>query len=257
MGDVIIRIVKYINARKRKKKIIDKLTHFVSKKAMNIDGISEATIKRFYEEGWLRRYCDFYHLDDYKDEIIALDGFGEKSWNKLWGSIEKSRTVKLSNFLVALSIPLIGTTAAKTISKYFSGDYDKFFAAASSNFDFTQLEDFGNALNTSIHNWQKQIAADEIILAKHFTFEKCENNAANSNDFCKGKSFVVTGKLENFTRDGIKDFIEQHGGKVVGSVSSKCDYLINNDINSNSSKNKKAKELNIPIIDEISFMKNF
>ena len=236
---------------------LDKLTHFASKKAMNIDGISEAIIKRFYEKGWLRRYCDFYHLDDYKDKIIGLDGFGEKSWNKLWSSIEKSRTVKLSNFLVALSIPLVGTTAAKTISRYFDGDYDKFFAAAGSSFDFTQLEDFGTALNNSIHNWKKYITPDEIILAKHFMFEESENNTIKNNDFCEGKTFAITGKLENFTRDEIKDFIEQHGGKVVGSISSKCDYLINNDINSNSSKNKKAKELNIPIIDETSFMKNF
>lgn len=238
-------------------KIIDKLTHFASKKAMNIDGLSEATIKKFYEKGWLRRYCDIYHLDDYKDEIMTMDGFGEKSWSKLWDSIEKSKNVKLSNYLVALSIPWVGATAAKTISKYFKGDYDAFFKAVRSDFDFTQLEDFGNELNKSLHDWGNKISVGNVILSKHLNFEKGENSTVKSNDFCAGKSFVVTGKLENFTRDGIKDFIEQHGGKVVGGVSSKCDYLINNDINSVSSKNKKAKELNIPIINEKEFLRNF
>lgn len=236
---------------------IDKLTHFASKKAMNIEGLSEATIKKFYEKGWLRKYCDIYHLNDYKDEIIVLDGFGEKSWNKLWDSIEKSKNVKLSNYLVALSIPLVGTASAKTISKYFNGDYDAFFKATRSDFDFTKLEDFGNELNKSLHDWGNKISVGDVILSKHLNFEKGENNTVKSNDFCAGKSFVVTGKLENFTREGIKDFIEQHGGKVVGSISSKCDYLINNDINSTSSKNKKAKELNVPIISEKEFLGNF
>lgn len=257
MGDVIIRIVKYISARNRKKKILDKLTHFVSKKAMNIDGLNEATVKKFYEKGWLRRYCDIYHLDDYKEKIMSLDGSGEKSWNKLWDSITKSVNAKLSNYLVSLSIPLVGTAAAKTISKYFNGDYNKFFEAARSNFDFTQLEDFGAELNKALHRWGQSISPDEIILAKHLNFEKSENNSVKNNDFCAGKSFVVTGKLANFTRDGIKEFIEQHGGKVIGSVSSKCNYLINNDIHSVSSKNRKAKELNIPIINEQDFLKNF
>lgn len=236
-------------------KILDKLTHFVSKKAMNIDGLSEATIKKFYEKGWLRRYCDIYHLDDYKDEIMSMDGFCEKSWNKLWDSIEKSKNVKLSNYLVALSIPLVGVTAAKTISKYFNGDYDEFFKAVRSDFDFTKLEDFGNELNKSLHDWGNRISVGNVILSKHLSFGKGENNTVKNNDFCADKSFVVTGKLENFTRDSIKDFIEQRGGKVIGSVSSKCDYLINNDINSVSSKNKKAKELNIPIISEKDFLK--
>lgn len=238
-------------------KIIDKLTHFVSKKAMNIDGLSEATIKKFYDKGWLRRYCDIYHLDDYKDEIMSMDGFGEKSWNKLWDSITKSVNVKLSNYLVSLSIPLVGTAAAKTISKYFNGDYNKFFAAARSNFDFTQLDDFGTEVNKALHRWGQSISPDEIILAKHLNFEKIENNPVKNNDFCAGKSFVITGKLAHFTRDGIKEFIEQHGGKVIGSVSSKCNYLINNDIHSTSSKNRKAKELNIPIMNEPDFLKNF
>lgn len=238
-------------------KIIDKLTHFVSKKAMNIDGLSEATIKKFYDKGWLRRYCDIYHLDDYKDEIMSMDGFGEKSWNKLWDSIEKSKNVQLSNYLVAISIPLVGTAAAKTISKYFNGDYNKFFEATRSNFDFTQLEDFGAELNKALHRWGQSISPDEIILAKHLNFEKSENNPVKNNDFCAGKSFVITGKLAHFTRDGIKEFIEQHGGKVIGSVSSKCNYLINNDIHSTSSKNRKAKELNIPIMNEQDFLKNF
>lgn len=238
-------------------KIIDKLTHFVSKKAMNIDGLSEATIKKFYDKGWLRRYCDIYHLDDYKDEIMSMDGFGEKSWNKLWDSIEKSKNVQLSNYLVAISIPLVGAAAAKSISKYFNGDYNKFLESTRSNFAFTRLDDFGTEVNKALHRWGQSISPDEIILAKHLNFEKIENNPVKNNDFCAGKSFVITGKLAHFTRDGIKEFIEQHGGKVIGSVSSKCNYLINNDIHSTSSKNRKAKELNIPIMNEPDFLKNF
>lgn len=237
-------------------KIIDKLTYFVSKKAMNIDGLSKATIKKFYEKGWLRRYCDIYHIDDYKDEIMAMDGFGEKSWNKLWDSIEKSKNIKLSNYLVALSIPLIGVSAAKTISKYFNGDYDAFFKAVRSDFDFTKLEDFGSEQNKSLHNWGNKISVSDVILSKHLSFTKSENNTIKNNNFCMGKCFAVTGKLENFTRDGIKDFIEQHGGKVAGSVSAKCDYLINNDINSTSSKNRKAKELGVYILNEKDLLKN-
>lgn len=237
-------------------KILDKLTHFVSKKAMNIEGLSKATIKKFYEKGWLHRYCDIYHLDDHKDEIIAMEGFGEKSWNKLWDSIEKSKNVKLSNYLVAISISLVGTAAAKTISKYFNGDYDAFFKAVRSDFDFTKLEDFGNEQNKSLHNWGNKISVSDVILSKHLNFKKSENNTMKNNNFCMGKCFVVTGKLENFTRDGIKDFIEQHGGKVTGSVSSKCDYLIDNDINSTSSKNRKAKELGVYILNEKDLLKN-
>lgn len=245
---------------------LDKLTHFVGKKAMNIEGLSEATIKKFYDRGWLKNYCDIYHLDDYKDEIIAMDGFGQKSWDKLWSSIQNSANVRLENYLVALSIPLVGTAAAKTISRYFVGDYNKFITAVSSGFDFKQLDDFGEALNQSIHNWWKNISPDEVVLAKHMNFETGRERVGKeyriigvdmASNFCTGKSFVVTGKLENYTRDSITEFIEQHGGKVLSSVSSKCDYLINNDINSNSSKNKRAKALNIPIIDEMIFMQNF
>ena len=139
---------------------------------MNIDGLSEATIKKLYEKGWLRRYCDIYHLDDYKDEIMTMDGFGEKSWSKLWDNIKKSKNVELSNYLVALSVPLIEIAAAKTISKNFNGDYDEFFEAVRSDFNFAQFENFTGELNESLHCWARNISPDVIVLAKHLNFEK-------------------------------------------------------------------------------------
>lgn len=233
-----------------KGKLLGKLTHFVSKNAMNIDGMSEATIEKFIKLGWLSSFEDIYNLKDHYDEMINLEGFGEKSVKKLLDSIEKSRNTTLDRFIYSLSIPLIGRSASKTISKYFEGSFNDFFADdVVCYFDWTKLDDFGEVMSDSIYRYIRDNENKIWSLSKYFTFEK-PYTISNSNSLA-GKTFVITGSLEHFTnRDEAKEKIELLGGKVIGSVSTKTNYLVNNDVNSTSGKNKKAKELNIPIISE-------
>ena len=233
-----------------KGKLLGKLTHFVSKNAINIDGLSEATLEKFIELGWLTCFEDIYKLKSYTPEMIALEGFGEKSVKKLLKSIEMSRGTTLDRFIYSLSVPLIGRSASKTISKYFNGDFDRFCKECCLNpFDFTVLDDFGEAMNDSINDYIEKNVVMIGNLAKEMYFEKPK--VANSGASLSGLTFVITGSLRHFTnRDEAKEKIESLGGKVSGSVSAKTSYLVNNDVTSTSGKNKKAKELNIPIISE-------
>lgn len=238
-----------------KGKLLGKLTHFVSKNAMNIDGLSEATLEKFIELGWLTCFEDIYHLDVERDEMIKLEGFGEKSVGNLLTSIHKSTDTTLDRFIYALSIPLIGRSASKTISKHFNGNFDRFYKACCiDGFDFTVLDDFGEAMNDSINDYMRKNVVVIGNLAKEMWFE--EPQIASSNTSLSGKTFVITGSLNHFTnRDEAKEKIEAAGGKVSGSVSAKTSYLVNNDATSTSGKNKKAKELNIPIISEEELIK--
>ena len=233
-----------------KGKLLGKLTHFVSKNAMNIDGLSEATLEKFINLGWLTCFEDIYNLKNHFSEMMKLDGFGEKSVKKLLNSIEMSKNTTLDRFIYALSIPLIGRSASKTISKYFNGDFDRFYKECCMNeFDFTVLDDFGDAMNDSINDYIEKNVVMIGNLAKEMLFETVQ--IAQSNADLSGKTFVITGSLNIFAnRDEAKEKIEAAGGKVSGSVSAKTSYLVNNDIESTSGKNKKAKELNIPIISE-------
>ena len=231
-------------------KLLGKLTHFVSKNAMDIEGMSEATIKRFIELGWLNDFADIYNLKDHYDEMVNLDGFGETSVNKLLNAIEVSKNTTLDRFIYSLSIPLIGKSASKTISKYFDGDFEKFYTECCIHeFNFTILDDFGEAMNESMHDYISNNFIKIGILSRYMDFEKPQIFA--NSDSLKDKIFVITGSLNHFVnRDEAIEKIMFAGGKVSGSVSSKTSYLVNNDITSASSKNKKAKELNIPIISE-------
>lgn len=233
-----------------KGKLLGKLTHFVSKNAINIDGLSEATLEKFVELGWLTCFEDIYNLDIEKEQMAKLDGFGEKSVRKLLESIDKSTNTTLDRFIYALSIPLIGRSASKTISKYFKGDFERFYNECSTGeFDFAILDDFGESMNESINEYLEKNAMMISELSKWFSFIEPET-IANSNSL-NGKVFCITGSLNHFAnRDEAKEKIESLGGKVSGSVSAKTNYLVNNDINSTSGKNKKAKELSIPIISE-------
>ncbi len=233
-----------------KGKLLGKLTHFVSKNAMNVDGLSEQTLEKFIELGWLTCFEDIYKLDLYTNIMMDLDGFGLKSVKNLFDSISKSTNTTLDRFIYALSIPLIGRSASKTISKYFNGDIDRFYTECCfSEFDFTVLDDFGEAMNESINKYIRDNAIMICELSKHMEFEKPQTPSNNAN--LLGLTFVITGSLNHFVnRDEAKEKIEAAGGKVNGSVSAKTSYLVNNDITSTSGKNKKAKELNIPIIDE-------
>ena len=233
-----------------KGKLLGKLTHFVSKNAMNIEGMSEATLEKFIELGWLTCFEDIYNLKAYAGEMVNLDGFGEISTKKLLNAIYDSRNTTLDRFIYALSIPLIGRSASKTIAKYFNSNFETFYdECVVHDFDFRALDDFGDSMNESIHNYLDENFIKIGILSKYMNFEIPQSVSNNAN--LSGLTFVITGSLEHFAnRDEAKEKIESLGGKVSGSVSAKTSYLVNNDITSTSGKNKKAKELNIPIINE-------
>lgn len=235
-------------------KKLAQFTHFVSRKAMNIDGLSEKTLELLISHGFLHNYKDIYRLKEHKNEITQLPGMGVKSVDKLLDSIEKSRTVTLDRFITALGIPNIGSSAAKAISKQFNGDHYDFVQALANGYDFSQIDDFGEITNKSIHDWWNSKDPMVELLPVEMTFV-VENDVSSSSSL-NGKSFCITGSLTHYAnRDALVKAIEDNGGKYVSGVSKKTDYLINNDTTSTSSKNKKAIELNIPIISEDDFLK--
>ena len=238
-----------------KGKLLGKLCHAVSKKALNIDDLSEATLQKFIDREWLQCVEDIYHLPLYKDKISRMEGFGAKSTKKLIENIEKSKDITLDKFISALSIPLIGTTFSKDIAKFCDYDIEKFkLIMGKSPYKFTKIEGFGDKRVRSLFDWWSDNVKEFLELERHFRFKKIENNI--NVDKLKGQNFVITGKLHHFAnRDALKEKIESLSGKVVGSISSNTSFLINNDVNSSSSKNTKAKKLNIPIISEDDFIK--
>lgn len=233
-------------------KKLAQFTHFVSRKAMNIDGLSEKTLELLISHGFLHNYKDIYNLKEHRDKLILLDGLGTKSVDKLLDSIEKSRDVTLDRFITALGIPNVGSSAAKAISKQFGGDHYKFVMALSNGYDFTQISDFGEITNKSLHDWWD--SKDEMVelLPMEMNFIVEEETTVSDNPFV-GKTLVVTGKLNHFTRDFINEKIASLGAKAAGSVSKKTDFLITNEA-SGSSKYKKAVELGIPVISEEEFL---
>lgn len=235
-----------------KGKLLGKLTHFVSKNAMNIDGLSEATLEKFIELGFVESFIDIYELRySYYNELVDLDGFGKKSVDKLIDAIEKSKNTTLDRFIYSLCIPLIGRAASKTISKYFDGSFERFYnEGCLKYFVFENLDDFGVSMSDSMRKYLDDNIEMIKELAGYLTFQTVQKtNTSTAN--LSGKTFVITGSLNTFeNRDAAKELIESLGGKVSGSVSAKTSYLVNNDINSTSGKNKKAKELGVPIITE-------
>lgn len=236
-----------------KAKLLAKLIHFCSKNAINIEGMSEATLQFLIDRGWVNSFKDIYKLDYYREPWKEYDGFGDKSVDKLLDNIEKSRSTTLDRFIYGLCIPLIGKTASKTIAKKFNNRPDWLFNVWT-NYDFSLLNDFGEAMNQSMqdyfHDNRKWIP--DLIGEFSFKYE----NISNIENSLDGKTFVITGSLNHYkNRDELVSIIESLGGKVSGSVSSKTSYLINNDITSTSGKNKKANELCIPIISEEDFLK--
>ena len=234
-----------------KGKLLGKLTHFVSKNAMNINGMSEATLEFLINKGWVKSFKDLYDLNyaAWINEWKHTDGYGEKSVENILNAIENSRNTTLDRFIYSLSIPLIGKSASKTISKFFNEDFDLFYKSMTNPFDWTALDDFGNAMHENIISYSTNNHTMIKELAKNMNFEKHENVASSNN--LSGNTFVITGSLNHFlNRDEAKEKIEAAGGKVSGSVSSKTSYLVNNDTNSTSGKNKKALELGVKIITE-------
>lgn len=241
-----------------KGRLLGKLTHVVSKSALNISGLSESTLNRLIKFGWVTSIKDIYHLSDYKNHMIVLDGFGKRSIEKLLNSIEESRNTNLERFLYALSIPLLGKSASKMIAEAVDRDFDTFIDEMTMKGAeyFKYLPGIGDALINSLNTYWKSHYSEIIQLANEFTFEKPNLILNEIPKTLQGKTFVVTGSVNHYkNRDELKADIVTHGGTVVGSVSSKTSYLINNDINSTSSKNQKAKSLNIPIISEEDFLK--
>lgn len=237
-----------------KGKLLGKLSHFVSKNAINIEGLSEQTLQKFIDLGWLNSFRDIYYLSDHKEKMYKLDGFGKKSVDKLLESIEKSRNTTLDRFIYGLCIPLIGRTASKEIAKEFSNNTEKFYDMWCHGYDFTRLDDFGDTMNNSMQNFIKDNYKWIAELIREFNFRESDNNG-NMKQILEGKTFVITGSLIFYkNREELVSVIERTGGKVSGSVSAKTSYLINNDITSTSGKNKKAHDLGIPIISEGEFV---
>lgn len=235
-----------------KGRLLGKLTHAVSKNALNIDGLSESTIEKFINLGWLNSIRDIYHLLNHENEMKTLDGFGKKSVDKLLSSVEKSRNTSLERFIYSLSIPLIGKSVSKDISKLCEGDFNNLLELMkTSPKKLLSIEGFGETMASSMVTWWYHNSMWVYELSKEFTFETPELVLDEMPNTLQDKTFVVTGSVNHYkNRDELKADIVAHGGTVVGSVSSKTSYLINNDINSTSSKNQKAKSLNIPIISE-------
>lgn len=231
-------------------KLLGKLVHAVSRNALDIDGLSEATLEKFISLGWLDSIKSIYHLSDYKCKMYSLEGFGQKSVDKLLESIEKSRYTTLDRFIYSLSIPMIGKSASKDIAKHFKYNFDEFI-----NNSF-KVNCLGSVAYDKFKTYMT-FRSDKIIdLSEEFGFiTPINNQVEEKTNILQGKTFVITGSLEKYNnRDELKSVIESNGGKVSGSVSAKTFALINNDIESSSSKNKKAKSLGVQIINEKQFM---
>ena len=224
-----------------------------SRDALNIDGLSESTLEKFLSKGFIKNDSDIFKLDRYKDEIVNMEGFGKRSYEKLMAALEEAKHTNVARFLYSLGINGIGSANAKMIAKYFDNDIDKIITAGKD--ELLEIEGIGEVLANSIVDFFKDSKNIENVKSlREVLIFKAEESAGS--DSFAGKVFVITGSLEHFTnRNELKELIEKNGGKVSGSVSSKTNFLINNDTASNSSKNKKAKELGVEIISEEDFLK--
>lgn len=235
-------------------KKIKSFVHFVGRDAMNIEGLSEATIEKFIAKGFITELADLYHLEQHRDTIVTMEGFGEKSYNNLIASVEKSRETTLPKFIYSLGISNIGLSNAKVICKEFKNDVHEIIKATPDR--LVSIPGVGDVIAETFVGFMRKEENIKIIedLLKEVKIQIPTENASAL--VLDGKVFVITGSVEHFAnRNELKEVIESKGGKVTGSVTSKTHYLINNDNTSNSSKNKKAKELNIPIITEEDFLK--
>ena len=264
-------------------KKIKAFTLFTSRSAMNIEGLSEMTLEKFIAEGFIHEFADIYHLDDHRDAIVDMEGFGEKSYNRLIESVDKSRTTTMPRLLYALGIAGIGAANARVLCDHFEDDIRAIRSVSAE--ELGQVEGFGPVLAAAVSAWfadeknllmldrllqeLKPAVRESVRAAAERKARAAEADAADGagntegpaasgiqEDPVAGKTFVVTGKVFHFAnRDALKEFIADRGGKVTGSVSAKTDYLINNDVTSTSSKNKKAAQLGIPILSEEDFIK--
>lgn len=231
-------------------------TLFVSRNGMNIDGLSEETLEKFIDAGYIKEFADIFHLDRYYEEIVATPGFGQKSYDNLMDSVEKARTVELSALIYSLGIPNIGSANAKLICKAFNNNIEKIRNASVE--ELIEIDGIGEIM---AEKFCQYFADEDNIkkldnLLKEVNIAEPEENTTTQN--MDGLTFVITGSVEHFAnRNELKSYIEKHGGKVTGSVSAKTNYLINNDAMSASSKNKKAKQLGVEIVTEEVFLERW
>ena len=231
-------------------------TLFVSRDAMNIDGLSEATLEKFLGRGYLHTFADLFHLGKYEEEIIEMEGFGEKSFRNLMESLERARKTTLPRVIYGLGIANIGLANAKMLCREYHDDLERMMEADVE--ELSLIDGIGGVIAGTFHDyWQSETNRKNMKkLLKELEIEQIEVDESALT--LQGKVFVVTGSLEHFDgRSALKDLIESRGGKVTGSVTGKTTCLINNDIASNSSKNKKAKELEVPIVTEEDFMRQY
>ncbi len=226
---------------------------FASRNAMKMDGLSEATMEKLIDRGFVKTFADLFRLSRYEAEIVSMEGFGQKSFENMQKTIDGARHTTLSRLLFGLGIPGIGVAGGKLLSSHFNGDLDALRNAEEE--ELIAIDGIGAVMAHDIvsffRNEEKEAALDDLLSEITLEQESTQEGASLS-----GKTFVVTGAVHIFAnRDALKDYIEARGGKVASAVSSKTDYLINNDVTSTSGKNKKAKELGIPVISEEDFMK--
>ena len=229
-------------------KQIKRFTLFVSRDAMNMDGLSEATIEKFIAEGLIQNLTDLFHMEQHRDAIVSMEGFGQKSFDNLIASVEKARETTPERLLYGLGIPGIGVANAKVIAKACGRKWETMMNLTRGQ--LLEIDGIGDIMAEGYVNFfadeTKRAEAEAIAAEVHL-----DEETAETADFFSGLTFVITGSLNYFeNRDALKAAIEQAGGKVAGSVSKKTSYLVNNDVNSTSGKNKKAKEVGVPIIDE-------
>ncbi len=241
------------NAECQAKKI-KSFTLFVSRDALNVEGLSEATLEKFIARGFIHEFSDIFRLDRYGEEIMSMEGFGEKSYENLMDSIQKARTAALPKVIYSLGIPNIGLAGAKLICRQFGGDIKRMLSAEPE--ELSAIDGVGDVIASSFVDYFRDPKKrecfsrllDELEIEKEAAWEAGDQTLL-------GKTFVITGSLEHFSnRKELQELIESKGGKVTGSVTKKTDYLINNHTASGSSKNKKARELGIPILSEEEFM---
>jgi DNA ligase (NAD+) len=248
----IIEVLYCRNAKCPGKKI-KKFTHFVSKPALNIDGLSEQTLEKFIAKGWLNSLADIYNLHEYREEIVSMEGFGIKSFDNLINAIESSKNTTLANLLVAMNIDLIGKSGAKLIEEKFGGDVNALINAVDNNFDFTEIDGFGEIMSDTLKDWFNldENRNEFIEISNILTLKKPKITSTENSKFLD-KKIVITGTFSGFSRDELTEKLESQGAKVVGPVSSKTDYVFCGE--NPGSKLSKAEKLSIPVMYEKDFI---
>lgn len=234
-------------------KLVQKFAHFCEKTRMDIEGLSAITLEKFIGHGWIKSFGDLYTLEQHREEIVQTEGFGVKSFERLQASIEKSRHCTLAKFIAGLGIPMVGRHAGRDLDRFFHGYWDAFEQAIQDGFDFTQLPDFGQTMHNNIYQWYTDAEEAKLWrpLLDHIEFEKENATVTNTNNPFAEKTVVATGKLENYTRDGIQMKLLSLGAHPASSVSKNTDFLIVGE--KAGSKLAKAQQLGVKILTEQEF----